>query len=381
MRIALAAFGHAASGMEVGALDAALGLAERGVDVVLLADGDARLPRRADPLRDAVLRMPPRPAALTGPRREDALFLAAKLWRARSVARVMRHAGAHVLHAYSPGLAAMAPADVSVVAQAWMMPPDLRGRLRVMLPFARGGPALLPANVLREAQAQASDRLGYRRADLVLAATASATLHLRAGGIAAQTVPPPIVAPEAVTGRPPRRGLHIAFCGSPLSRRRKGLALLLDALALCDPQRMTVTLFGRPDAATDARVRSLRDAGLDVRTPGHVPREVYLAALRDDVDVLAFPSLYEEWGYAAVEAMVHGVPVIAFAVHPFREVLTPELGLLAGGPHATGLATALTSAFAGALPAREVVHRTATRRFGHRAIAERLVAAYEEVCR
>jgi glycosyltransferase involved in cell wall biosynthesis len=379
MRVALAAFGHTASGMEVGAVDAALGLSERGVDVVLLADADAHLPDRAAPLRDALFRMRERPSALRGARRENAMFLIAKMWRAREVARAARACRVDVIHAYSPGLVALAPKGMGVLAQAWMSPPGFRARWQVMSPFARGGPLLKPAYALREAQAEASDRSGYRRADMVLAATDGATEALQRMGIRAATVPPPICPPPPPAPRGATSGLHLAFCGSPLARPRKGLRFLLDALELVPTRPLTVTLFGAGDAATEARAAVLRERGIDVRLPGHVPREAYLAALRENVDALVFTSLYEEWGYAGSEAMAHGVPVIAFAVHPFREVITPEVGVLAGHPSASALAGAITAAAGGALPARDVVYDAATARFGHRAIARQLVDRYAEV--
>jgi glycosyltransferase involved in cell wall biosynthesis len=380
MRVAIAAFGYGASGMEVGAVDAALGLAERGVHVVLLADAEARLPDRAAPIADCVVRMPPRPWALNGTRREDALFLAAKMWRAREVGRLAAYVRADLVHAYSPGLGARVPSPIRVVAQAWMTPPGLRARLRVMMPFARGGPLLVPVNIVREAQAAISDQLGYRRADLVLAATDGAARALSAAGIRASTVPPPISPPPAPHPRARQSGhLHLAFCGSPVGRPRKGLTYLLDALEHVHVRPLTVTLFGRSDPATDRRAEALRARGVNMRLPGHVPRERYLDALAHDVDALVFTSLFEEWGYAATEALAHGVPVITFDVHPFREVITPRLGVVAGPPGAQALARAIAAAAAGGLPSRDQVHLEAIARFGHRAIAARLVAAYEDV--
>ena len=61
---------------------------------------------------------------------------------------------------------------------------------------------------------------------------------------------------------------------------------------------------------------------------GKVPRE-QLAKLYQIADLAVVPSIYEAFGYVAIEAMVAGLPVVASAVGGLAEIMTHEVtGLL-----------------------------------------------------
>jgi len=107
---------------------------------------------------------------------------------------------------------------------------------------------------------------------------------------------------------------------------QKGIDLLLEAVARLD-HRLDVVVMGEG---------SLR-AGLEARAArGDLDGRVFFAGHREDVpellpafDLFVFPSRWEGFGLAAVEAMAAGLPVVAAESDGLREVVVDgECGLL-----------------------------------------------------
>ncbi|HEX5620320.1 MAG TPA: glycosyltransferase, partial [Solirubrobacteraceae bacterium] len=252
----------------------------------------------------------------------------------------------------------------------------LRRRLNRSSAYGTGGfgaslpgpvrpPVQLAAHVAYQAQTYASDALGYRRADLLLAATPSATRFFAAQGRPAAHVPPCLeVAPAP---RATGDTFRIAFCAHPLERPWKGLRYLLEAVTAVRP--VEVTLFGGFDHTPD-------DLPAGVEVSGRIARDEYLDRVAE-MDVLVAPALWEEWGYSLFEALSRGVPVIAFDLFPYDETIDDSLGVLVPPRDAAALASAIAAARDGALPPRERVLESARERFGTDAIAAQLVDAYE----
>ena len=101
--------------------------------------------------------------------------------------------------------------------------------------------------------------------------------------------------------------------------------------------------------------------------------------LAQRTDLLAFTSLYEEWGYALLEAFSQGVPALAFDLYPFFEIVSPESGLLAAPRDPAALAAAIDGARSAGLPDPASVLASATARFGSESVVERLIPVYEEL--
>src|SRR6185369_17186355 len=146
-----------------------------------------------------------------------------------------------VVHTFSPGAGAPLPREIPVVVQAWYHPArsTFRRRLNRHAAYGTGGvgaglprparaPVQLAAHVAYQSQTYASDALGYRRADLILAATPSATRFFTEQGRPAACIPPCVEVAHA--SRPAGDAFRIAFCAHPLDRPWKGLRYLLDAL-------------------------------------------------------------------------------------------------------------------------------------------------------
>lgn len=116
---------------------------------------------------------------------------------------------------------------------------------------------------------------------------------------------------------------------------QKGIAALIAAAARVIAQypHVRYLLAGAPDSQQFTQVvRELLDqhAGVQpkIKLLGKVPRK-QLAWLYQVADVAVVPSVYEPFGYVAIEAMAAGVPVVATDVGGLAEiVLHDQTGLL-----------------------------------------------------
>jgi glycosyltransferase involved in cell wall biosynthesis len=376
MRVGVGVLTGGPSGLPTGVLETTLALARAGADVTIFMTPEARLPPAAEGIARAVLE--PLPAPLRKPRVEHGLQLAHRLLLGRRLARAVADQPVDVLHLFSPALAALLPHGPPAVVQSWFWPPTLRGRLRTMMPFARRGPAAA-AHLAAEVQAHVGDRLGYRRAALVLANTRTAEQALRTLGYPAQAIPPCIGLPAKPPPRVPADRLRIVFCAHNLTTPRKGLHLLLEALPALRAEPLRLTLVGGWSERLRPAVERVERAGTEVVVMGRLPRERFLELLAREADLLAMPSLYEEWGYTLFEALSRGVPALALRRYPFAELLDARTGVLVDDATPEALAAALEDALAGGLPDADTVRSATADLVGADAIAPRLLSAYGRV--
>ena len=134
--------------------------------------------------------------------------------------------------------------------------------------------------------------------------------------------------------------LRILFLGQLI--RGKGADLMLDALAMVQAEyECTIAGDGKDRMMLEKRVR---EAALNVKFTGFVSEP---EKLWDNCDILFFPSRWQEpFGLVGLEAMAHGIPVIAFDVGGVREwlsefengILVPEKTFIAAAAMLEGLA-------------------------------------------
>jgi glycosyltransferase involved in cell wall biosynthesis len=105
------------------------------------------------------------------------------------------------------------------------------------------------------------------------------------------------------------------------------------ARVIAEYPNVCYVLAGEPDSLNSSEVvenlkqryANLKD---QIKLLGRVPRK-YLALLYQVADLALVPSIYEPFGYAGIEAMAAGVPVIATQVGGLAEIIThDETGLL-----------------------------------------------------
>jgi glycosyltransferase involved in cell wall biosynthesis len=114
--------------------------------------------------------------------------------------------------------------------------------------------------------------------------------------------------------------------------REKGQDVAVEALKFL-PRDVRLVLAGaNPPRFEDSRVVS----------PGYVEdRRAFFAAL----DLFVMPSRSEAWGLAALEAMAHGVPVVASAVGGLKEIVEDGVsGWLVPSDDARALGSAVEQA-------------------------------------
>jgi len=140
---------------------------------------------------------------------------------------------------------------------------------------------------------------------------------------------------------PPGVGRHILAVGTAEPRKDlPGLVRAFDQLA--DRHRdLALVLAGPPgwgEVALDIAIARTRARARVVRTGWLEPAA--LAALLREASVLAFPSLYEGFGFPPLEAMAVGVPVVATRAGSLPEVLGDGASMVDVGDH-DGLVQAL----------------------------------------
>jgi glycosyltransferase involved in cell wall biosynthesis len=125
---------------------------------------------------------------------------------------------------------------------------------------------------------------------------------------------PMAISPRHVIRRAHQPGpLRIIYVGNVV--RRKGLDLLLDALALLPRRQWRLTVIGslamEPDYATRLQQQvAQRGQNSNVRWLGQLPNETIAAHLQA-AQLFAMPSRYEGFGIVYMEALGAGLPVLA----------------------------------------------------------------------
>jgi glycosyltransferase involved in cell wall biosynthesis len=282
-------------------------------------------------------------------------------------------------HANHPALAAaLRPLADRVVVAAWFHPHSALGRAvatwrHTGRHFPRSA-ALAAKGVLH----YRNDVRGYRSADCAVAPTLLLTETLRRAGVAAVQIPPPcrMAAGGRRADRPAASPVRLLVCSGDLGHPRKNVGLAIAAVGLLAGRGRSITLdlVGR-NAQTLADGLDRLPTSVDVRRRGPLPpAEVH--ALMRDADALLLPSLFEEWGYVAVEAALQGTPVVSLPVYPFPEMLAGRLGRCAGGTDARAFADAIDELLADP-PNRDQLAASAEERFGVAAVGGRLRSVWE----
>ena len=165
----------------------------------------------------------------------------------------------------------------------------------------------------------------------------------------------------------PRKGLHVLLRAWPRIRRATGARL---SVAGADPLAVRLLL---------ARLR-VSDDGIDVL--GLLSQEDLTAALLS-AKVLVAPSLRgESFGMVLTRAFACATPVVASDIPGYRDVMSPEVGVLTPPNDEAALVDAVCGLL-GDEPRRRALgvagRREAQERYSWDSVAERLIAIYERV--
>jgi len=288
-----------------------------------------------------------------------------------------------IAHLNIPALAAAARGFASQVSvAAWFYPHGLRARAHNS--WLVTGSGLSRANLLRRLVILAKsiamyrdDRNGYRRSDLIIAPTLALTDQLNHAGLKCFCCEPPVWRsrlkdnPPDPALRPAAGPLRLITSCADLSNPRKNVMDTLEAATLLARAGVEVTLelIGEGYESLLAGHEEL-PRSLTITTTGLLSREDAHQRVCN-ADVYVTSTLYEEWGYAVVEALMLGTPVVAYPVYPFSELLKNGLGVVAAAPTPSSLAQAIQRA-ASKQGLAENLAETAALRFDAGSIGGRL---------
>jgi glycosyltransferase involved in cell wall biosynthesis len=291
-----------------------------------------------------------------------------------------------VIHLNRPGLAPWAsPFGARLFVAGWFFPHAAGPRLAETWRHTRG---FLPRRALITAKSLsyfAGDDRGYRAATSVVTCTEMLASQLRSQSLRAVACPPPVRVPrhEAAEYLPTGKGdgaLHLLVCAGDLSHPRKNLNDAIRAAAsLARPGRPVVMrAVGANSDALEPKAQRAKVApgahfelqSLGILSPAEVQREMRRS------HALVLPSLYEEWGYVAIESILSGTPVISYPVYPFADLLTGGLGVVAEERTPTALAAAIERGLG--LPRGLALVKAGEARFGSRAMGALLTQIWTD---
>lgn len=188
----------------------------------------------------------------------------------------------------------------------------------------------------------ACDALAYgHRVSFILAMGRLGVSWFRAAGFPADRIHPFAYVTPAHPAHPARGdgGFRAIYVGQLI--HRKGVDLLLDAVARLPPPPPPLTIVGTGGAEASLRARADRlGVSRTVSWRGVVPNEA-IPGLMAGHDLLVLPSRFDGWGAVVNEALSVGTPVLCSTACGAADLLaSPD----AGGTFRAGDASALAAA-------------------------------------
>ncbi len=286
-----------------------------------------------------------------------------------------------IAHLNHPGLAKVfRPWVQRVFVAAWFYPHHPVRRIIETWNHTKGSHARRLFLAAKSFSYYQADKKGYAEADMVVAPTVLLADHLRAQQIKVGVCPPPVqVAATIAKEEKFVKSIsekRVVICAGDLMHPRKNLVEGLQALKELAPnQHCMVEMIGR-NAEPLKRMASQLPSGIDVSFPGPLPPQEVHQRMRQ-ADFLLLPSLFEEWGYVAVESLLLGTPVVAYPVYPFQAMLADGLGFIARKRTPSSLAQAMELAWSS--PVQENFISIAEHKYGAASVGKRLSQMWTDV--
>lgn len=192
-----------------------------------------------------------------------------------------------------------------VIGVAWDFPKGIKESIllsKKYAPFFQ-----LPYRILREIEMSIKDYFALQKTKCVLGVTHYVTDALVQKGYNALYFPPGITMPKTNVKKNER--LTITFVGRHhIWTKRKGLYLLLDALENVN-QDFVLEIMGEIPPYFPVILNKYPVIKPKLRLLGLIPREETLYRIAQS-HLLVAPSLYDEFGYAILEAEAFGTPAL-----------------------------------------------------------------------
>lgn len=250
------------------------------------------------------------------------------------------------------------PFAKAVFVAAWFYPHNFRARMRASWQDTGGATR---TSVLRRIVILAKsvslyrgDQQGFRASDMVIAPTELLADQLKQSGVPCRLCHPPVwllpLSDEnqelSVSYRRAgnRDEIKLIACCADLSHPRKNVIDLVSAVNILARSgvKVSLELIGGGFDSLEQSHKNLF-ASIAIEVSGSLPREQVHRRI-SQADLFVTSSLYEEWGYAAVEALLLGIPVVAYPVYPYPELLRDGLGVVASKSTPQALAEAILRA-------------------------------------
>jgi glycosyltransferase involved in cell wall biosynthesis len=174
----------------------------------------------------------------------------------------------------------------------------------------------------------------------------------------------------------PATGPVLIAIATNLAERRKGAALLIEALRRLPPRSMTLITLGAGHLDCDIE-------GIDVHPLGYVADERTKMLAYNAADLSVHPAPVDNLPNTVMEALACGTPVVGFPIGGVREMVRPgETGWLADDVTGDALARALSNALeqvAGGVDLRKSCRVVAEAEYGADLQADRYVALFRSM--
>jgi len=311
LRVAILPY-MASGGLSTYAIELSEALAARGMDVTLLGVNVTR-----KKIQHRVL-----PHLKTIKNIRDPFLRNATI--GANATNIIKRYPVDIVHCVYPAIVPFIRLREPIVCSGWFNPHNLHARLAIgirMLPFSLLRLGALWGNI----EYFFLDDLGYRSSRRIFAITKLVEENLRRRfGTKVRYLPPGITLASGARKTSDQR-VRVACIASNLEDQRKGVSILLSALALLEPnlrEKVEIWLMGNYSKRLESDVEVLKRKGFaDIRLPGYVQRERILDNLLQ-IDILVCPSMFEELGYVVLEAIGTGVPVIASRIKPLNDIIS-----------------------------------------------------------
>jgi len=234
-----------------------------------------------------------------------------------------------IAHSGSSSSMAFVRINVPLIVTAWFYPSSLLGSLSIINKYTNWWkfPFATPIRL----QTSFADVLGYKKASKIICVTKALEKDLLDKGYNSIYIPPAIEIMDTNSNKKYDK-ITIIFISYDLANKRKGLEYLLDALNEIKKCRLSkeefiLKLIGNPSKRLFDLVSMYEPLKKNIEITGTLPRDETLSTLSKS-HILVAPSVYEEFGYTVLEAMMLGIPVIASDIHSFQDLISDKVGFL-----------------------------------------------------
>jgi glycosyltransferase involved in cell wall biosynthesis len=215
------------------------------------------------------------------------------------------------------------------IAVSWDFPKPISACIRLANAYEKKW--LLPYRIIREIEMSIKDKIALRHVRKCIGVTQYVTQNLKRQGYDAEFIPPGINLPQNPPACKKFEKLTVVFVGrNHIWTRRKGLKYLLDALLYLERKEhldYRLVIIGNVPKGFDKVLMRYKAIRSHLVIKGLLSRDETLNIIKR-AHLLAAPSLYEEFGFAVLEAQSYGLPVIASGRnHSFNEMIATGSGI------------------------------------------------------